>query len=66
LEQTLIATGSIKREMFNSNDVFVFNAGVQLFLWVGKGASKEERKSGMSYAIDYLVQNKLPATIPIR
>jgi hypothetical protein len=66
LEQTLIATGSIKRAMFQSHDVFIFNAGVQIFLWVGRGASNEERKSGMRYAIDYLVENKLPATTPIR
>lgn len=30
--------------------VFIFDAGTHCFVWVGKGASTQERKKGMEYA----------------
>jgi len=56
---------SIKKSLLNSNDVFVFDTGVEVFAWVGKGASKNEKKFALQYAQDYITKNKRPAWLPI-
>jgi len=38
---------------------------VEIFVWVGKGASKGERLSSMTNAEKFLAQNKRPLTTPI-
>ena len=44
MEMTEIASGKISKTMLESKDVFlVDNAGVALYVWVGKQASKAER-----------------------
>lgn len=65
LKQTVVATGSISKAMFKSEDVFIFNSGVQIFVWIGKGATPLEKKSGMNFAMQYIASNKLPATMPV-
>jgi len=62
---TKVAEGKINATMFDTNDVFVLDGGVQLFVWVGKKASKEEKSQCMKYATDYLKQQKKPATTPV-
>eukprot|EP00178_Gracilaria_changii_P000534 TRINITY_DN10658_c0_g1_i1.p2 TRINITY_DN10658_c0_g1~~TRINITY_DN10658_c0_g1_i1.p2 ORF type:complete len:204 (-),score=39.44 TRINITY_DN10658_c0_g1_i1:38-574(-) len=56
---------SIKRSLLNSDDVFVFDTGVEVFAWVGKGASPNEKKFAMQYAQDYITKNNRPAWLPI-
>lgn len=31
-------------------DVFVFDVGVECFVWIGSGASPDEKKNGIGYA----------------
>lgn len=40
--------------------VYVINTGDHVYCWVGKGASVDERKNGLSYASNYLNQTKTP------
>jgi gelsolin len=47
--------------MFTSDDVYIFNSGPEIFVWVGKGSSPQEKKSGLQYVI----ANNLPPTTPI-
>lgn len=54
-----------KRESLDTNDVFVFDAGFEVFVWIGKGATKEERSNGMGYATDYLFKHNRPKYLPI-
>jgi len=63
---TLVGEGvKIRRNQLDSNDVFVFDAGNEVFAWIGKGASVDERKKSMSYAQDYLTKYKRPSHTPI-
>jgi len=55
----------IKKTQFISDDVMVFDSGAEVFVWVGKGASKEEKKNALGYAQKYLTDYKRPSFIPI-
>lgn len=61
----MVATGKIKRDMLKSDDVFILNTGSEVYVWIGKGATALEKKSGMNYAMQYLGAKKLPPTTRI-
>lgn len=54
-----------KRASMDSNDAFIVDAGHEVFVWIGKNASKDERKHGLGYATDYLFKNNRPKSLPI-
>eukprot|EP01137_Pigoraptor_chileana_P018286 Opistho-2@77538 len=53
------------RKSLDTKDVFVYDAGFEVFVWVGKGASAQEKAKGLGYASDYLFQNNRPKHLPI-
>eukprot|EP00123_Amoebidium_parasiticum_P022342 comp8584_c0_seq1/m.3865 comp8584_c0_seq1/g.3865 ORF comp8584_c0_seq1/g.3865 comp8584_c0_seq1/m.3865 type:complete len:367 (-) comp8584_c0_seq1:264-1364(-) len=55
----------VSKSALDTNDVFILDAGYEVFVWVGKGASKEEGAKGMGYATDYLAKNNRPKALPI-
>lgn len=57
--------GKISEEMLDENDVFIIDCDIEIFVWVGKGASQSEKSHCMKTAGDYLVSQKKPTTIPI-
>jgi len=65
LQFTLAGDGKLTKDMLDSNDVFVLDTGAEVFTWVGKGASPEEKKQALKYAQDYLVQHSRPLYLPI-
>jgi gelsolin len=44
--------GKYKRAMLKSEDVFIFDAGNEVFAWIGKGASVQEKREAMQRAQD--------------
>jgi gelsolin len=61
-----VATGAkVKRSCLDSNDVFVLDTGAEVFAWVGKGASVQEKSKALSFAQDYLKKYNRPAYISI-
>jgi len=48
-----------------SEDAFILDAGFEVFVWVGKKASKDEKSQALGYATDYLFKNNRPKTLPI-
>jgi len=61
-----VATGSqCKKNLLNSDDVFILDTGAEVFAWIGKGASVEEKSKALSYAQDYLKNFNRPAYLPI-
>jgi hypothetical protein len=66
MEFKQVAEGNaIKKSQFISDDVMIFDAGHEVFVWVGKGASKEEKRKALGYAQQYLTDYKRPSFIPI-
>lgn len=48
-----------------TNDVMIADLGNEIFVWVGKGASADEKKLGMQYAQTYMKDNGRPPQLPI-
>lgn len=65
LEMKMVSEGTVKKSQLVSDDVMIFDIGSEVFVWAGKGADKEEKKSSMSFAGKYLVDYKRPAFLPI-
>eukprot|EP01065_Artemidia_motanka_P026839 TRINITY_DN32073_c0_g1_i1.p1 TRINITY_DN32073_c0_g1~~TRINITY_DN32073_c0_g1_i1.p1 ORF type:complete len:410 (+),score=162.28 TRINITY_DN32073_c0_g1_i1:63-1232(+) len=55
----------LDKGVLSSEDAFVVDAGSQVYVWVGSGASKAERTQGLSFAQRYLKENGCPPTVPI-
>jgi hypothetical protein len=49
----------VSKTSLDSSDVFLFDSGIIVYVWVGKGASNDEIKGGMGYATQYLVDNSI-------
>jgi len=64
-EVTPAKKGHYKRDMLKSEDVFIFDAGNEVFCWVGNGASAQEKREAMKYAADYMKKNNRDARLPI-
>lgn len=64
LEFTKVAENAdVTRDKLDGDDVFIVDTGIEIFTWIGKGTTAQERKNGMKYAIDYLAKSgKNPAT----
>jgi len=58
----LEATGRIKKQNFDTNDAFIFDAGTEVYAWIGLRASKTERSKGLQSAVQYLAEHNRPIT----
>ncbi|CAO3647131.1 unnamed protein product [Cunninghamella echinulata] len=52
LEQ--VAQGKITKDMFDTKDVFILDVTHEIYVWVGKEASRKERRHSLDYAQSYL------------
>jgi gelsolin len=43
MEFTEVASGIVHKSALNGDDVFVFDTGVAVYVWIGKGASPQEK-----------------------
>lgn len=53
VKTTEVARGQLKKEMLDSKDVFVVDNDSLIFVWVGKDATADERKQGMSTGVNF-------------
>jgi len=61
-----VANGkNCKKSLLDPNDVFILDTGAEVFVWIGKGASVQEKKKSMQFAQDYLKQFNRPLFTPI-
>jgi len=56
---------SCKLALLDSNDVFILDTGAEVFAWIGKGASVQEKSKALSFAQDYLTKYNRPVSLPI-
>lgn len=55
----------IEKSALSTTDVFIFDIGLEIFVWIGKGASKAERAQGMNYATKYMKEHDRPDFLPV-
>jgi len=61
-----VAEGSaINASLFTEDDVFLLDKGYIFYVWVGSGASKNEKKSAMGYAQKYIEKHHHGLPLPI-
>jgi len=66
MEFTKVSEGNaIKKSHLDSKNVYIFDSGEQVYVWIGKGASYKEKVESMVYAQQYLTKNNRPAYLPI-
>lgn len=63
--QQVATGGQCKKSLLKSEDVFILDTGMEVFAWIGKGASVDEKSKALSFAQDYLTNNKRPPQTPI-
>eukprot|EP00904_Undaria_pinnatifida_P007549 jgi/Undpi1/3924/HiC_scaffold_16.g07292.m1 len=49
--------GSLTAELSESGDVYILDVGSEVFVWVGRGSSVEEKKSGVPYAVKFVEES---------
>jgi gelsolin len=63
---TEVSSGNnIKRNQLDANDVFIFDTGAEVFAWIGRKSSSDEKKKALSFAQDYLQKYNRPIWLPI-
>jgi len=61
-----VGSGSAcKKSLLDPNDVFILDTGAEVFAWIGKGASPDEKAKALGFAQDYLTKYNRPAYLPI-
>mmetsp|Transcript_3436 Transcript_3436/g.5063 ORF Transcript_3436/g.5063 Transcript_3436/m.5063 type:complete len:375 (+) Transcript_3436:30-1154(+) len=65
MEFKKVGEGSLKKGDLKSEDVFLADVGDEVYIWVGKGASKQERSTAMFTAMNYLKSENRPLGTPI-
>lgn len=64
LKFTRVKEGRVTQDDFERKDVFIFDTGKYCFVWIGRGASVNEKKRGMEFAHNYLNKTEHPL-IPV-
>jgi gelsolin len=62
---TKVGEGKLDKSVLDPKDVFILDAGFEVFAWVGQGASPNERKSALNFAAEYLKKQNRPNYLPI-
>lgn len=65
LTLTEVATGTLQRSMLTSDDVYIVDTGVKLYVFLGRNVSKNEKKQAMPHALQYLENAGMPTHTPI-
>jgi len=65
LKLTELEAGGLARSHLKSADVFIVDIGPEIFVWVGRDASKKEKAMAIQYAAMYLKHHGRPNGTPI-
>lgn len=58
-------SGALTKDLLDSNDVFLVDAGSEIFVWVGRGSNPTEKRESMIFANRYLQENGKPQNTAI-
>ncbi len=55
----------LTKTLLDTNDAFILNCGVELFVWLGKGCTGQEKAAALMIATKFLEKHGLPSWTPI-
>jgi len=61
LVKEVVAEDKLEKKMLTSEDVYIMDNVAEVYVWIGKGASAEERKKGMEIGSNYCTEGDRPA-----
>merc|ERR1719362_550530 len=61
----VVCDGHVDTDLLKSDDAFIIDFGVSLYIWIGKGANKAEKREAMAHAVKYLHQEGRATDVPI-
>lgn len=62
---TEVSSGNISLADLDKEDVFIVDTETAIFIWIGSGATKNEKGQAFKIANQYLVDSKRPITTPV-
>lgn len=66
LQFTAVSPGEkLRKDMLDTNDVFLVHAPGKIYLWIGRKANLNEKKEATAHAVKYLKNNGLPDSTPV-
>jgi len=65
MEMSIVTDGHVDHDKLNSDDAFICDFGLTVYVWIGKGANKSEKKEAMKRAVEYLTSEGRSVNIPI-
>lgn len=65
VEFTEVGRGAIHLGMLDSKDTFIVDVGLSVYVWIGKGCTKQEKREAMKYAVLHLQKSGRGASVPI-
>jgi len=65
MEINEVSSGKLDKSKLISDDAFILDGGGSVFVWIGKGANKAEKREAMKYAVQYLTDQGRGTDCPI-
>lgn len=65
LVMTPVSDGKAAKKDLKTEEVYILDIGHTVYTWIGKGASKQERSSGIKFATDYLKEKGGSMSTPV-
>jgi gelsolin len=60
-----VCRGKLDKKVLNSDDCFIVDVGVSVFIWVGQGSNNLEKREAMNFAVQYLKNQGRDSDVPI-
>jgi advillin len=61
----LLGQGALDRSLLSTEGTYLIDSGTELFVWIGKGAPAEARRTAMEQAQQFLKANSRPDWTPV-
>merc|ERR1712142_1353190 len=65
MKVSTVTDGHMDLALLSSDDAFICDFGLTIYVWIGKGANKAEKQKAMMHAVQYLQNEKRSTKIPI-
>jgi len=60
-----VCRGKLDKSVLNSDDCYIVDVGVYVYVWVGQGSNFLEKREAMNFAVEYLKTQGRESDVPI-